>query len=134
MSREDNEGSKHYQETLEAGKFLNNRELVRVLVNNAWHLLINISIGWYAIRKALKEGSRRRIMQISSLFGLFWGFCSIICARFTCSLCHSHHLILYCESFTGIMIPTNIIVYLITTSLGFLLFVYGIVKALADRA
>lgn len=77
MSREDNEVSKHYQETLEAGKFLNNRELVRVLVNNAWHSLISVSIGWYAIRKALKEGNRRRIMQISSLFGLFWGFWSI---------------------------------------------------------
>jgi len=56
VSREDNEVSKHYQETLEAGKFLNNRELVRVLVNNAWHSLISVSIGWYAIRKALKEG------------------------------------------------------------------------------
>ena len=43
----------------------------------AWHSLISVSIGWYAIRKALKEGNRRRIMQISSLFGLFWGFWSI---------------------------------------------------------
>lgn len=34
----------------------------------------------------------------------------------------------------GLMIPTNIIVYLITTSLGFLLFIYGIVNALAGRA
>ncbi|RLG48328.1 MAG: hypothetical protein DRN92_01275 [Thermoproteota archaeon] len=40
----------------------------------ACHSLISVSIGWYAIRKALKEGNRRRIMQISSLFGLFWGF------------------------------------------------------------
>jgi len=36
VSKGGNEVSKHYQETLEAGKFLNNRRLVRVLVNNAW--------------------------------------------------------------------------------------------------
>ncbi|RLG48329.1 MAG: hypothetical protein DRN92_01280 [Thermoproteota archaeon] len=34
----------------------------------------------------------------------------------------------------GLMVPTNIIVYLITTPLGFLLFIYGIVRVLTGRA
>jgi hypothetical protein len=39
----------------------------------AWHALISVWIGWYALRRALHQGRMRSILGIAAGLGLFWG-------------------------------------------------------------
>jgi hypothetical protein len=43
----------------------------------AWHALIDVMVGWYALRQALVEHSTKRIILIAGGIGLFWSFWSI---------------------------------------------------------
>ena len=59
VSKGESEISKHYQETLEAGKFLNNRKLVEVLVSNAWMAVKELEICGVKLSFEKGEGKRR---------------------------------------------------------------------------
>ena len=39
----------------------------------AWHALISVWLGWYAVRRALHRGRPLAILGLASALGLFWG-------------------------------------------------------------
>ncbi len=42
-----------------------------------WHALISVGVGWYLLRRALGEGSLKRLVGLCLAFGVFWGLWAV---------------------------------------------------------